>query len=190
MVATKLQPIADSDICEIVRAQIRQVSKSGEADISVAADRGIVTLMGRVETGAERTAIEMAVRNIGGVRAIANDLRVERSPERSDTEIARDALQAFRGYICLPADDLTVCVENSRVTLQGNVRWQLQKMLAEAAVRKLRGICGVTNEIQVKPGWHNETPKPETSSAEQASTNVFDESAYTDASIEIGQAEA
>src|SRR6185369_5549283 len=32
-----------------------------------------------------------------------------------------------------------------------NVDWQYQKLLAESAVKKLRGVIGVTNNIEVKP---------------------------------------
>ena len=31
------------------------------------------------------------------------------------------------------------------------VEWQYQKTLAESAVKKLRGVIGVTNNIEVKP---------------------------------------
>ena len=37
------------------------------------------------------------------------------------------------------------------VTLEGTVDWQYQKALAESAVKKLRGVLGVTNNITVKP---------------------------------------
>src|SRR6202035_4119980 len=32
------------------------------------------------------------------------------------------------------------------------VEWQYQKTLAESSVKKLRGVIGVTNNIEVKPG--------------------------------------
>src|ERR1700735_4461896 len=31
------------------------------------------------------------------------------------------------------------------------VEWQYQKILAESAVKKLRGVTGITNDIEVKP---------------------------------------
>ena len=37
------------------------------------------------------------------------------------------------------------------MTLEGTVDWQYQKVLAESAVKKLRGVIGVTNNIEVKP---------------------------------------
>jgi len=34
--------------------------------------------------------------------------------------------------------------------LEGTVDWQYQKSLAESAVKKLRGVVGITNNIAVK----------------------------------------
>jgi osmotically-inducible protein OsmY len=42
-------------------------------------------------------------------------------------------------------------VKNGWVTLEGNVEWNYQRKSAESAVRRLRGIKGVTNLIQLKP---------------------------------------
>jgi osmotically-inducible protein OsmY len=36
------------------------------------------------------------------------------------------------------------------VTLEGEVRWQFQRKLAESAVRKLVGVMGITNNIRLK----------------------------------------
>jgi osmotically-inducible protein OsmY len=37
------------------------------------------------------------------------------------------------------------------VTLEGSVEWQYQKNTADSAVRKVKGVKGVTNVITVKP---------------------------------------
>jgi len=42
-------------------------------------------------------------------------------------------------------------VKNGWVTLEGTVDWQYQKNLAESSAKKLKGVLGVTNNIQVKP---------------------------------------
>jgi osmotically-inducible protein OsmY len=35
--------------------------------------------------------------------------------------------------------------------LEGDVDWQFEKSLAESSVKKLKGVVGITNSIQVKP---------------------------------------
>ena len=51
----------------------------------------------------------------------------------------------------LPKQAIQVKVAKGWITLTGAVPWQYQAMGAEAAVRKLSGVVGVSNLIQVKP---------------------------------------
>jgi osmotically-inducible protein OsmY len=44
-----------------------------------------------------------------------------------------------------------VTVKNGWITLEGSVDWQYQKTLAESAVKKLRGVIGIINNIEVNP---------------------------------------
>ncbi len=41
-------------------------------------------------------------------------------------------------------------MRNGWVTLEGEVRWQFQRKLAESAVRKLIGVTGITNSIVIR----------------------------------------
>jgi osmotically-inducible protein OsmY len=86
-----------------------------------------------------------------GVRAVANDLEVKATWKRTDPEIAREAVQELQNHVSIPADRIKVTVKNGWVTLEGDVDWQYQKILAESAVKKLRGVIGVSNNIEVKP---------------------------------------
>ena len=84
-------------------------------------------------------------------RAVANDIEVKVGVTRTDPEIARDAVQELQNHISIPADKIKVTVKNGWVTLEGTVDWQFQKSLAESSVKNLRGVLGVTNNIEVKP---------------------------------------
>src|SRR5581483_7742568 len=70
---------------------------------------------------------------------------------RTDPEIAREAVQELENHVLIPADRIKITVRNGWVTLEGTVDWQYQKNLAEAAIKKLRGVIGITNNIEVKP---------------------------------------
>jgi osmotically-inducible protein OsmY len=120
-------------------------------DIAVAIKDGVVTLSGFVPSYWEKDAAEKAVKRVYGVRGVANDLKVKLPSERTDPEIARDAVQSLQSYISLPADKLKVTVKNGWVKLEGTVDWKYQKNLAESAVKHLRGVLGITNNIEVKP---------------------------------------
>ncbi|HEX3184154.1 MAG TPA: BON domain-containing protein [Pyrinomonadaceae bacterium] len=119
-------------------------------DIAVAVKDGVVTLSGFAPSYWEKDAAEKAVKRVYGVRGVANDIKVKLPSERTDPEIARDAVQSLQSYVSIPADKIKVTVKNGWVTLEGKVDWQYQKNLAESAVKHLRGVLGITNNIEVE----------------------------------------
>jgi osmotically-inducible protein OsmY len=123
------------------------------ANIGVAVEKGVVTLTGHVSSYAEKIAAERAVQRVKGVKAIAQEIEV-RYPDqakRSDDEIAQRALNILKWTVHVPAESLQVKVEKGWITLTGAVPWQYQRLAAESAVRKLSGVVGVTNLIEIKP---------------------------------------
>ncbi|HET6377279.1 MAG TPA: BON domain-containing protein [Methylocella sp.] len=123
------------------------------ANIGVSVEDGVVTLTGHVSSYAEKIAVERAVRRVKGVKAIAEEIEV-RYPDqskRSDDEIAHRAVNILRWSVQVPADSIQVKVEKGWITLTGEVPWQYQRLAAESAVRKLSGVIGVTNLIEIKP---------------------------------------
>jgi osmotically-inducible protein OsmY len=84
---------------------------------------------------------------------VANELevRLPGSSERTDEDIAQAAVDTLRWSVFVPQDRIKVKVSKGWITLEGNVDWQYQKSAAEKAVRKLFGVLGVSNLIEVKP---------------------------------------
>jgi len=131
---------------------MRQLEWEPEVDASavgVAAKNGIVTLTGFIDTYSGKLAAERAVKRVHGVRAVANDVEVRLRLERTDTDIAQDAVRALE-LRTIPASVQPV-VHNGHVTLTGNVDWLYQKESAAKAVRHIRGVRAVLNHIAVAP---------------------------------------
>jgi osmotically-inducible protein OsmY len=84
------------------------------------------------------------------VKAVANELEVKLAEDRIDPDIAKDALQALKNRIDVPLG-LNVTVRDAYITLTGTVEWMYQKAAAERAVKYLRGVRGVFNQITVRP---------------------------------------
>jgi osmotically-inducible protein OsmY len=82
------------------------------------------------------------------VRGVINDITVQLTSPRSDSEITRNVIRALENHVAIPAEKIQVAVKDGWVTLEGTVDWPYQKMLAEAAVKHLRGVVGVTNNIE------------------------------------------
>jgi len=142
---------SDDAIRQDVIFELKYDPKITSPDIAVAVKDGVVTLSGFVASYWEKEEAEKAAKRVYGVRGVANDLEVKLSSIRTDPEIARDAVHELESHVGVPADRIKVTVKNGWLTLEGTVDWQYQKMLAESVVKKLKGVIGVTNNIQVKP---------------------------------------
>jgi osmotically-inducible protein OsmY len=145
-------PRTDASIRESVISELKwDPILTAPDDIAVAVKDGVVTLSGYVRSYYEKDEAEKAAKRVYGVRGVANDIEVKSTWTRTDPEIARDAVREIESHVSLPADKIKVTVKSGWVTLEGTVDWQYQKTLAESAVKKLRGVLGVTNNITVKP---------------------------------------
>jgi osmotically-inducible protein OsmY len=144
-------PKTDAALREDVLFELKYDPKIASPDIAVAVKDGVVTLSGYVSSYWEKEEAEKAVKRVYGVKGVANDIQVKLGLTRTDPEIARDAVQELQNHVSIPAENIKVIVKGGWVTLEGTVEWQYQKTLAESAAKKLKGVLGVTNNIEVKP---------------------------------------
>ena len=123
------------------------------ARIGVAARHGVVTLSGIVESFAVKAAAERAAGRVRGVRAIATEIEVRLPADhhRADAEIADRALRLLEWDVEVPHERIRLRVEHGLVTLTGEVGYHFQRAAAEADLRRLGGVRGVTNLIRVVP---------------------------------------
>jgi osmotically-inducible protein OsmY len=114
---------------------------------------GVVTLSGHVASYAAKTAAERAARRVKGVRAIAMEIDVHLPSDKktADDEIAARAVKILQWDATLPADRIQVEVEEGIVTLTGTVDWGYQRNEAERDIRKLTGVKGIVNGLNVEP---------------------------------------
>jgi osmotically-inducible protein OsmY len=66
-----------------------------------------------------------------------------------DSEVLGPVLNVLYWDLAVPSDYLSVKVENGWVTISGQVARSYQKSCAEADVRRVPGVRGVTNGIDV-----------------------------------------
>ena len=150
--ATRTQTRSDNSLRDDVLLELKWDPKiSSASDIAVAVKDGVVTLSGFVPSFWEKDAAEKAVKRVYGVRGIANDIEVKLFWQRTDPESARAAVRGLESHVSIPADRIKVTVKDGWITLEGTVDWEFQKILAKSAVKKLKGVTGVTNKIEIKP---------------------------------------
>ena len=150
---TKTLKRNDDNVRDHVLFELKSDPKIRSSDIAVGVKDGVVTLSGSVTSYWEKDAAEKAAKRVYGVRGVANDIEVKPPSTRTDTEIARDAVHELERHVSIPSDKIKVTVKNGWVTLEGSVgvEWQYQKILAESAIKGLRGVVGITNNIEVTP---------------------------------------
>jgi osmotically-inducible protein OsmY len=123
------------------------------AHIGVAVKEGVATLSGQVPSYGEKYEAVKATKRVSGVVAVADELDVKLAgaSERTDTDIAEAAVRALKTNYSVPDDRIKVTVRQGWITLDGVVEWQYQKNAAEATVRYLTGVKGVSNQLTIKP---------------------------------------
>lgn len=70
---------------------------------------------------------------------------------RSDSEIKRDVEAELRWSPDVDETDIAVKVNDGEVTLTGFAKNYMEKYQAEIAVRRIKGVTAVANDIAVKP---------------------------------------
>jgi len=142
----------DSTIKRDVEDEIKyDPSIDDDSHIAVAVKDGVVTLTGFTKHYMDSYYAEKAAKRVAGVKGVANDIEVRLTSERTDPEIAEDAVDALKRDLPTISDDIKVVVKNGYLTLEGDVEWHYQKEWAERAVRSIKGVKSISNLIHVKP---------------------------------------
>jgi osmotically-inducible protein OsmY len=144
---------SDEEIKRDVEDELKWDPDLDATDIAVAVKDGVVTLTGFVKSYTDKYEAEAAAKRVAGVQAVANDIevRLPSTDERPDPDIARDAVTAIRSQLPISADNIKIVVKNGWITLEGEVEWNYQRQAAENAVRRIKGVKGVSNLIDLKP---------------------------------------
>jgi osmotically-inducible protein OsmY len=147
------------------------------AEIGVAVKNGIVTLSGIVDTYLKKIAAEDAAKKIGGVKAVAEEIQVGRSPgfRKTDAEIADAVLFALKWNTSIPDQKIKVRVEDGVVSLEGELEWGYQRNEAKWAIEKLVGVRRINNFILIKPSLKPANIKEKISAALVRSATIDSE---------------
>ena len=143
----------DSDIRRDVEDELRWDPDIDATDIAVAVHNGVVALTGFVRSYSQRTQAERDAKRVAGVVGVANDIEV-RLPvidQRPDPDIVRDAFSALKSELPYSSENIKVIAKDGKITLEGTVEWNYARQRAESAVKRIRGVKGVTNSITLKP---------------------------------------
>ena len=143
----------DTELQQDVMEELKWEPTIRATEIGVGITDGVVTLSGYVDSYWKKWSAERAAARVFGVKAVVEkiEVRLPGTLQRSDEEIGEAAANALGWNVSVPYERIKLQVERGTVTLTGDVDWWYQKDEAEHAVRRLKGVVRVNNQIAVKP---------------------------------------
>jgi osmotically-inducible protein OsmY len=143
----------DAQLKDDVIEELRWDPQISDADaIGVGVKDGAVILSGHVPSYAEKLAAAQAAERVNGVKAVANDLKVDLpGAPRDDVDIAEAIAHVLEWNVQVPEDRVHATVEHGWVTLEGDVDHDHQRREVERMARHVRGVTGLLNNITVRP---------------------------------------
>jgi osmotically-inducible protein OsmY len=166
-----------ADIQSNVEQELRWDPSVQAEQVGVTVHGEVVLLNGSVKSLYQKWAAEDAALRVQNVRSVANEITVDGpfSESCADEKIAAAAITHLEWNYSVP-EAIKVKVSAGWLTLTGEVESQYQKNEAERALRSLKGVKGMLNEITIKPKVSVAVVKADISDA-------FKRSAALDASL-------
>ena len=139
----------DPDLAADIATMLKLLRWAIPQSVQAVVHNGHVTLTGTVPTLLMGAIAANAVRHIGGVKGIANHLQV--LPAATTRDLRRRIGQALHRSAEVDARNLTIVIEGSVATLDGEVDSWAEVEAAERAVMHAPGVTEVDNRIRVSP---------------------------------------
>jgi osmotically-inducible protein OsmY len=135
---------------EVVRGTMDQAGNDGSGVIEVTVEDGVVTLTGQVISLSHRRLASVTAWWVGGCRDVVNLLELVPAEADGDEEISEALHLVLETDQRVRAEQITINVENYRITLAGWVATEAERRQAEQDAWCLDAIEGVVNRIQVR----------------------------------------
>jgi osmotically-inducible protein OsmY len=135
---------------EVLRGTMDQVGNDGSGVVEVTVEDGVVTLTGQVISLSHRHLASVTAWWVGGCRDVVNLLELVPAEADGDDEISEALHLVLETDLRVRAEQITINVENRRITLAGWVATEAERRQAEQDAWCLDAIKGVVNRIQVQ----------------------------------------
>jgi osmotically-inducible protein OsmY len=135
---------------EVLRGTMDEAGNDGSGVIEVTVEDGVVTLTGQVISLSHRHLASVTAWWVGGCRDVVNLLELVPAEADGDDEISEVLHLVLETDLRVRAEQITINVENRKITLAGWVPTEAEKRQAEQDAWCLDAIGGVVNRIQVR----------------------------------------
>lgn len=115
--------------------------------VQATVQKGWVTLNGEVQWHYQRRAAEDAVRKLGGVRGVINNIMLR--PRAAPSEVRRRIEEALKRNAEIEAAAIRVDVEGGKVSLHGKVATWDERVAVEKAAWSIPGVANVEDHLTI-----------------------------------------
>ncbi len=145
--------ISDKDIKKRIEDDLYWDSSIDSSKVTVAVDKGKVTIGGTVPSFTARNRATDAAYRVKDVIWVDNRIVVKLPvvPVPTDPEIRQTVLNYLAADPDMEKTDIRVAVKTGIVTLEGSVDQYWKKGEAERIVCRVRGVCDIANKLTVVP---------------------------------------
>jgi len=144
----------DPNIEWAIEGRFDQDDRVQEHLIDVVVERGIVTLIGNVDSLLSKQRASDLAETIKGVRSVINRMVVTSSSRIDDETINNHVQSALLDNPATELYDIDVTVENGSVHLQGTVQSWQEKQLTLQVAKGVKGIIEIKDDVTIKTTKH------------------------------------
>jgi len=139
----------DEDIAAACVSALEANYSVPDPKITAVVRDGWVTLDGEVEWRYQKDAAERSIRDLTGVKGVANNVKIKPRVSASDVKSKIDA--ALKRSAEIDARRIGVETRDGKVILHGNVRSWAEREEAQHAAWRAPGVTAVENDIRIAP---------------------------------------
>ncbi len=142
----------DEDIAAAAVHALQWDAMVPDQAVQISVEDGWIKAEGTVEQQFQKAAVDRVLRHLHGSRGVANDIRVTTPQQVSAVKSAIES--AFKRSAVLNSKELSVEVEDSTVTITGDVHSMSELAEVERTAWSARGVHCVQNCVTITPWGH------------------------------------
>jgi osmotically-inducible protein OsmY len=144
-----MSQVTDRETEAAILEYIKNDSRVDEDEIEVHVEEGTVYLMGRVDSAAERQAVEEDVQAAAHVEDMIDQITLRNYVERSDQELKEEVKHALMRDPTVDVEQIEIGASNGEVLLRGQIDTYAQKTAIEDIVWWTSGVTNVVSHLAV-----------------------------------------
>jgi osmotically-inducible protein OsmY len=139
----------DQDLAEAALNAMKWDYEVPNDKVKIVVKNGWLTLTGTLDWQYQKDAAARCVRNLMGVIAVSNDIKIK--PEAKWSDVKSKIEDSFRRNADLEARRISVSTDSGTVTLTGSVDSWRERDQATWAAWSAPGVTSVKNEVTITP---------------------------------------